>query len=79
MDVVSRQRAVGQNGLGQVLKSFRDRNVSFSVYGENEFEYLDSLGPLEMPKRSTQVDKDQVSHSNLISETSNLAVKPASL
>lgn len=79
MDVVSRQRAVGQNGLGQVLKSFRDRNVEFPVYGENEFEYLDSLGPLEMPKRATQVDKDDASHSNSISETSNLAVKPASL
>ncbi|MCP4182891.1 MAG: carbon-nitrogen hydrolase family protein [Hyphomicrobiales bacterium] len=66
LDVVARQRAVGQNGLGQVLKSFRDRNVKFSVYDENEFEheYLDSLGPLAMPKRSTQVDKDDVDLSN---------------
>lgn len=79
LDVVSRQRAVGQNGLGQVLKSFRDRNVNFSVYDENEFEheYFNSLGPLEMPKRSTQVDKDHLSLSNSKSETSNLAVKPA--
>lgn len=79
LDVVSRQRAVGQNGLGQVLKSFRDRNVNFSVYDENEFEheYFGSLGPLAMPKRSTQVDKDHLSLSNSKSETSNLAVKPA--
>jgi predicted amidohydrolase len=79
LDVVSRQRAVGQNGLGQVLKSFRDRNVDFSVYDENEFEheYFGSLGPLAMPKRSTQVDKDHLSLSNSKSETSNLAVKPA--
>ena len=79
LDVVARQRAVGQNGLGQVLKSFRDRNVNFNVYGENEFdhEYLDSLGPLTMPKRATQVDKDDVSLSNSISETSKLEVKPA--
>ncbi len=62
LDVVARQRAVGQNGLGQVLKSFRDRNVNFSVYDDNEFkhEYFDSLGPLKMPKRSSQVDKDAV-------------------
>ena len=62
LDVVARQRAVGQNGLGQVLKSFRDRNVNFSVYDDNEFkhEYFDSLGPLKMPKSSSQVDKDAV-------------------
>ncbi len=54
MDLVRRQRALGQNGLGQVLKSFRDRNVDFSVYDRSRFshEYHDSLGPLQMPHRN---------------------------
>jgi len=60
MDVVARQRAVGQNGLGQVLKSFRDRNVKFSVYDEKHFDhdYFESLGPLQMPKRTMQLDNE---------------------
>lgn len=54
LDVVRRQRAQGQNGLGQVLKSFRDRAVDFSVYDEASFDhsYQNSLGPLQMPKRN---------------------------
>ncbi|MFF0923719.1 MULTISPECIES: hypothetical protein [Rhizobium] len=33
------------NGLGQVRKSFRDRNVAFSTYkNASESAYLDSLG-----------------------------------
>ena len=54
LDLVRRQRALGQNGLGQVLKSFRDRNVDFSVYDRSRFshDYHDSLGPLQMPHRN---------------------------
>ncbi|MDX0698574.1 hypothetical protein GOD53_32350 [Sinorhizobium medicae] len=37
-------RAEGTNGLGQVLKSFRDRNVAFLQDG-GPSAYLDSLGP----------------------------------
>ena len=40
-------RAEGANGLGQVLKSFRDKNVVLSTYADNgSSAYLDSLGPL---------------------------------
>ncbi len=58
MDIVRRQRAVGQNGLGQVLKSFRDRNVEFPVYDNALFDhdYLNALGSLEMPKQHRPVD-----------------------
>ena len=55
-DQVRRQRAVGMNGLGQVLKSFRDRKVNFSVYDGPSFDnsYLNSIGPLQMPGRGSR-------------------------
>ncbi len=48
---VRRQRETGANGLGQPLKSFRDREVDFSVYRRDSHvaAYLDTLGPLAMP------------------------------
>lgn len=55
-DYVRRQRATGMKGLGQVLKSFRDRPTDFPIYhretGSDAF--LDSLGPLEMPRQGTE-------------------------
>jgi predicted amidohydrolase len=56
LDVVRRQRAVGHRGLGQVLKSFRDRPVNFPVYGSDPaaMDYLNSLGALEMPKQGSR-------------------------
>jgi len=59
LDLVRRQRAVGQNGLGQVLKSFRDKNAEFPVYDNALFnhDYLNNLGALEMPKRDHNIDK----------------------
>lgn len=50
-DLVRRQRETGLKGLGQVLKSFRDRDVDFPVYDRSSGadEYLKSLGPLQMP------------------------------
>ena len=41
----------GLRGLGQTLKSFRDREVEFSVYGNSEDAgaYLRTLGKLEKP------------------------------
>jgi hypothetical protein len=43
-------------GLGQVLKSFRDRRVDFSVYDRNSGTdgYLHTLGPLETPAQGSQ-------------------------
>ena len=48
---VRRERERGLRGLGQPLKSFRDRSVSFPVYGNDPAQnvYLHSLGPLEKP------------------------------
>jgi deaminated glutathione amidase len=47
LDLVRQVRAEGANGLGQVLKSFRDRRVAFSTYENNAASaYLESLGPL---------------------------------
>ena len=52
LDLVRHQRERGKNGLGQVLKSFRDRNVDFTVYANGAFDhsYQNSLGPLRMPE-----------------------------
>jgi predicted amidohydrolase len=53
MDLVRRVRRRGWQGIGQVLKSFRDRTVEFPVYaaGEPGFEALNALGPLGLPER----------------------------
>ncbi len=53
---VRRQRETGLRGLGQPLKSFRDRAADFPVYREGAFDhsYLDDLGPLEMPARGSR-------------------------
>ena len=53
IDRVRRERAVGLKGLGQPLKSFRDRKVDFAVYRRESFDsaFLDGLGPLKLPQR----------------------------
>ncbi len=50
---VRRQRETGVNGLGQPLKSFRDRKVDFTVYQRDSGvdSYLHTLGPLVMPSK----------------------------
>ena len=55
LDQVRRQRETGIKGLGQVLKSFRDRDVDFDVYNRlsGSDAYLHGLGPLEMPTKGT--------------------------
>jgi predicted amidohydrolase len=56
LDRVRRSREVGLRGLGQQLKSFRDRKVEFAVYGPEGrgWPYLQSLGPLVKPERGSQ-------------------------
>ena len=53
---VRREREVGIRGLGQTLKSFRDRPIEFPVYQKQlgETDYLDSLGPLIKPTRGSR-------------------------
>ena len=56
LSVVRRQRETGMKGLGQVLKSFRDRSVDFSVYdrASGTDAFLHALGPLEIPKQGSR-------------------------
>ena len=59
LDLVRRQREIGLHGLGQVLKSFRDRDVAFDVYDRSTdgAAYLDQLGPLEIARRGDALKK----------------------
>jgi hypothetical protein len=56
MERVRRTREVGLKGLGQPLKSFRDRKVDFAVYqrGSGMDAYLHGLGPLEKMARGSR-------------------------
>lgn len=56
LDLVRRQRETGLKGLGQVLKSFRDREADFPIYDRNSGagQYLNTLGPLETPKQGSR-------------------------
>jgi predicted amidohydrolase len=58
---VRRSREVGLRGLGQQLKSFRDRAVEFPVYGPDgrQWPYLQSLGPLQKAERGSHVGIEQ--------------------
>ena len=52
LDRVSRSRELGLRGLGQPLKSLRDRAFDFPHYQPGyRSAYLESLGPLKMPDR----------------------------
>lgn len=52
MEQVRRSRERGIRGLGQMMKSFRDRPVNFPVYDAAfDTQYLDSLGPVATPRR----------------------------
>lgn len=61
MQRVRRERERGLRGLGQPLKSFRDRDVDFSLYrSENgSSPFLDSLGPLAKPVRYDPTESQQ--------------------
>lgn len=56
LQAVRRQRETGIRGLGQVLKSFRERNVEFSVYDPRSGadSYLQTLGPLAIPQKGSR-------------------------
>ncbi len=59
-DLVRRQRETGLKGLGQVLKSFRDRSAEFSVYDRTSGAdaWLHTLGPLALPQRGSRSGVD---------------------
>ncbi|SMY10115.1 carbon-nitrogen hydrolase family protein [Flavimaricola marinus] len=56
LSMVRRQRETGMKGLGQVLKSFRDRSVDFSVYdrASGTDDFLHTLGPLKVPSQGSR-------------------------
>jgi predicted amidohydrolase len=56
LSMVRRQRETGMKGLGQVLKSFRDRSAQFPVYDPTSGTdaYLHTLGPLSIPQQGSR-------------------------
>jgi len=58
LDRVRRERERGIRGLGQTLKTFRDRPVDFPVYQRSAptEAYLQSLGPVEKQGRRTDAE-----------------------
>ena len=59
LEQVSRSRERGLRGLGQPLKSLRDRKFDFPHYAPGaRSAYFDSLGALELPKRPTHRGTD---------------------
>ncbi len=83
LDVVRRQREVGINGLGQLLKSFRDRPVDFSIYdrGSGADAYLHTLGAVKIPERGSRAGLDAGAPSDALARRSQAgephAVGPA--
>ncbi len=57
---VRRSREVGLRGLGQQLKSFRDRKIEFGIYAQEgrTWPYLQSLGDLVKPDRGSSIGLD---------------------
>ena len=51
LERVRHSRKHGVLGLGQPLKSFRDRPLDFPQYSDTGSNYLDSLGELVKPER----------------------------
>ncbi len=60
LDRVRRSRELGVRGLGQPLKSFRDRVVEFPIYQRalGTQTYLESLGPLVKQARGSRAGLD---------------------
>jgi deaminated glutathione amidase len=65
LERVHRSREHGILRLGQPLKSFRDRNVDFSIYNnDKKTDYLKTLGPLIKPSRKNMDEISEVLQSN---------------
>jgi predicted amidohydrolase len=63
LERVRRELEVGILGIGQPLKSFRDRPVDFPVYRRDGVAdaYLNSLGPIALPQRGSRAGLAAVS------------------
>ena len=73
LDQVRRQRETGILGLGQLLKSFRDRSVEFPIYDKNTETgvYLETLGPLAMPQQGALAGLNVLSPADAIEKQKN--------
>lgn len=71
---VRRQREAGFRGLGQVLKSFRDRPVDFPIYerGSGADAYLHTLGPLQAQTQGERGGLDAREPRQVLAELSPL-------
>jgi hypothetical protein len=58
LDTVNRVRERGWHGLGQVLKSFRDADLSFEPYsqGARASPAFAALGPMRYPVQGLSLD-----------------------
>jgi predicted amidohydrolase len=68
LDLVRRQRETGLRGLGQVLKSFRDRPRDFPIYdrASGADAYLHTLGPLTLPAKGSRAGLDSEDPQNAL-------------
>jgi len=68
LDRVRRSREVGLRGLGQPLKSFRDRKVDFTVYQRTpeSAAFLNTLGPLAKPQRGSRVGLGRATEQGIV-------------
>ncbi len=78
LDLVRRQREIGIKGLGQVLKSFRDRDADFPIYERNSGAdaYLHTLGPLEMAQKGSRAGVNVADPRTALARESNKGAQP---
>ena len=66
---VRRNREAGWNGLGQVMKSFRDSVIEFPLHANISArkKSMETLGPLQVPTKpqSTHLNADETDRSNV--------------
>jgi predicted amidohydrolase len=81
LDLVRRQRETGMKGLGQVLKSFRDRSSDFSVYdrASGTDAYLHTLGPLEAPVQGSRAGVQGPSPQAALTESEKIRLSGANV
>ena len=72
---VRREREQGLRGLGQVLKSFRERPVEFSVYdrASQTDDYLYTLGALKKPGRNLNVNFNEEQEGDPMNKTMEIS------
>lgn len=78
LDQVRRQRETGIKGLGQVLKSFRDRSAEFPVYdrASGTDSYLYGLGKLEIPQQGSKSGLSPKKSDNVINPADSQGGNP---